>query len=174
MSVEQALSSERLPDTLEQMWLSLVRRPWRTVTVVPTAPALSARPSVNALAMIAGSYHLGEFEFVDATRFTLAEASQRVAELRPVQPAGVRRVFAVEYPVEGSGAMPLALASDGILLVVALGVTRADHAQAIIDMVGRERVFGAVALHGDAARLDVSSEMWSNASSPPIRTARDG
>jgi len=59
---------------------------------------------------------------------------------------GARAVVAVDSLMQSLGGTPLVRDADAVLLVVRLGVSNFDSVQSTIDIVGRERILGAVAL----------------------------
>ena len=55
-------------------------------------------------------------------------------------------VVVVDPVVQSATGVPVAMAADAVLLVVALGHTEQAAVQRTIELVGRERIIGAVTL----------------------------
>jgi hypothetical protein len=133
-----------VPRKLQQMWLQLVHAKWSSLVVVPTEPSASARPITGALAEMVPFYELGEFNVVDGIGISYQDASRLAKEIPSLVSEGARVVVAVESPLENAAAVPLVMAADSALLLVRLGASGVKPTRTIIDIVGRERIVGAV------------------------------
>ena len=59
---------------------------------------------------------------------------------------GSRAVAAVDSLMKSLGGVPLVRDAEAVLLVVRLGSSNFEYVQSTIDVVGRERIIGAVTL----------------------------
>jgi hypothetical protein len=131
---------------MQQMWLSLMRGSWSSLVIVPTDPGTSARVVIGALVEAAHQEDVGRFEIIDAEGASPAHGERFAQELASVVAGGARAVVAVDSLMQSLGGTPLVRDAEAVLLVVRLGVSNFDSVQSTIDIVGRERILGAVAL----------------------------
>ncbi len=161
---------------LHQMWLHLVRQPWSAIAVIPTDPSTSAGEVARSLLEVAAFYDLGNFALVDAEHASLSQGSQLAREMVASVGNGARVVAAVEYPMQSAGAVPVIMAVDAALLLVRTGASAAAAIRSTIEIVGRERVLGCVALHGKRskehrrAEADLPGTSWR----VPIQAVKTG
>ncbi len=131
---------------LQQMWLSLMSGGWSSLVVVPTDPEFSARVVTGALAEVAAYHDLGPFQIIDALGASPAVGEQLAQQLASVVASGSRAVAAVDSLMQSLGGVPLVRDAEAALLVVRLGSSNFDYVQSTIDVIGRERIIGAVTL----------------------------
>lgn len=131
----------------QKLWIETQRRPWRSLAIVPSCASIETLEVARVLAII-GQRHLGRrFLVIDATQLSL----QRLEEMKETIAAHVRRnehVIVALRPI-GDSPTSLALAEsvDSALLAVALGETRIDVAERIIEQLGPDRIVGSFILH---------------------------
>jgi hypothetical protein len=131
---------------MQQMWLSLMHGSWSSIAVVPTDPGLSAKVVIGALLDAARQDDVGRFDVIDAEGASAAHGERLAQELASVVARGARAIVAVDSLMQSLGGTPLVRDADAVLLVVRLGVSNFDSVQSTIDIVGRERILGAVTL----------------------------
>jgi len=131
---------------LQQLWLQLVRSEWSSLVLIPTEPGTSARSVAGALVDMALFYDLGEFKIIDALGASLQDGVRLAKDLAAAVAKGSRVVVSVDAPMQNGGAMPLVMAAEAALLLVRLGASEVESTRSIIEIVGRARVIGAVAL----------------------------
>jgi hypothetical protein len=132
------------------MWLSLLRGGWRAIVAVPADPHTSARPCVEAFADIQRFYDLGPVLVRDASGASVTAGEQAAAEVEAALGVGARAVTAVDFPLTNPSGLPLLMKADAILLVVRYGATDVGSSRVVVDLVGRERILGCVAVSGAA------------------------
>jgi hypothetical protein len=137
-----------VPREIQDAWLQLIRAKWSSLALVPTAPTTSSRPILDTLAAMADFYELGEFKLVNAEGASLHDSAGLAHELTLAPSKHSRIVVAVDSPAQNGGALPLVTAADALVLLVRLGSSNLAAIHTIIQMVGRERILGAVALSG--------------------------
>jgi hypothetical protein len=128
------------------MWRSLLHGSWSSIVVVPTEPGTSARVVIAALVEAAHQENVGRFEIIDAEGASAAHGERLAQQVASVVAGGARAVIAVDSLMQSLGGTPLVRDADAALLVVRLGESNYDTVQSTIDIVGRERILGAVAL----------------------------
>ncbi len=127
------------------LWLQLARREWRSMAVVPVDATAASRPLTLALPRVALP-HGARLELLDGTGVTLADGTRLAGELGQSVASGLRVVVAVD-PLEVNAAMiPLVVQVDAAVVVLRLGTSSFASAQRTIDLIGRDKVLGFVAL----------------------------
>jgi hypothetical protein len=139
-------ASQRL---LHRMWLSLLRRDWRSLVVVPADPSVSPKAFTESLADLARTYDVGPVQVKDASGATLAWAETIAADLPPPADAGTRVVIGVDFPLDDPSALPILAKAGAAVVVIRYRSTDVASARVIVDLIGRERVLGCVAVDGD-------------------------
>jgi hypothetical protein len=127
------------------MWISVVQRPWSSLVVVPTEAPLSPRLAASALAEIGTLHDLGEFETIDAVGASGGEGLQLARSLAERVALGKRVVVLVAPLTQTMAGFPLVTASERALLLLRYGSGMAT-AQATVDLIGKDKILGAVAL----------------------------
>lgn len=135
---------------LQQLWLSLMRGAWKSLAVVPTDRGTSPRAVTAALLEMAELHDLGPFKLIDAEGASLADGARLAQELASAVAEGTRAVVAVDSLVGSLGGAPLVREADAAVLLVRLGTSDFASVRSTIDIVGRERILGAVALRPQA------------------------
>lgn len=145
-SIESPMSLEVLD--LEIMWLSLVQRPWTSLVVVPTEPGLSPYLATAALAESGSLHELGMFETITSVGAGGHDGLRLARNLASRVAAGKRVVALVAPFSESMAGLPLAAAAQRALLLIRYGSSMAA-ARSTIDLIGREKLLGAVALRAE-------------------------
>lgn len=135
-----------LAQELQQMWRSLMRGSWTSIVVVPTDARIPQGVVVGALRDAAAFHHMERFQIVDAAGASPAQGERLAQQVASAVAGGARAVVAVDSLMESLGGIPLVRDADAALLVVRLGVSNYDSVQSTVDIVGRERILGTVAL----------------------------
>ena len=133
---------------LQLLWVSLVQRPWTSLVVVPTEAPVSARTAAAALSEIGGFHDLGQIETMDAVGVSSGEGLRLARYLGERVALGKRVVVLVDPLTSSMAAFPLATAAERALLVVRYG-TSLSAAKATVELLGREKILGALALRED-------------------------
>ncbi len=145
------LSSANVPTlsmgerAIQRLWSSVSRREWSSLVLVPVSPNCSAK------AIAAGMLEIGQL-FRPRPKLFEGEGVQlpdgpKVAEAMKEYAAGGGTAIASVDPVVSSLAgIPVVLAADVAVLVVPLGEADLGSARSTIEIVGRERILGCVAM----------------------------
>jgi hypothetical protein len=129
---------------LQHLWLSLVRRPWSSLVLVPVDPGTSVGWIAAPLPELGRLYGLGPFELLSAEGLSAAEGARLADGLDDGATNRARAVVTVEAPAASEVALRLVLAADAAVLVVRRGGTSLEEARSLIDQIGCEQVLGAV------------------------------
>jgi hypothetical protein len=127
----------------QRLWLRMERRDWRTLAIVPGEEGMSTY-EVASLIMSLGVHHgesIGLFDFRDIqiprVVPVLESACGRMGQ-------GERILFATRSIRENLATIPLARATDGVVLCVSLGSTDLGFVEETIDQIGRDRFLGSI------------------------------
>ena len=138
----------------QRLWLHLQSRAWRTLAVVPGEEWMSTY-DVASLITAVGAHHgesMGVFDFRDIRLNRVLSAVE--AATRDMR-QGERIVFATRSIKENLATIPLARASDGVVLCVSLGSTSKRLAEETLEQVGRDRLLGTLLIRERATPVAV-------------------
>lgn len=129
----------------QQVWFELRKRSFKVLAVVPVDEAAESLRVASALHEVGRVFEGHDLSVVDGTLLTLAAAREILGSLDP-GPGGGSRLLAVDSPLYRPAAMPLASAADAAILMVTLGETPVPEARKVVELVGRHRFLGAIAV----------------------------
>ena len=151
---------------ISELWFATRRRPWKSLCLVPAAPGTSAVPLAEALTAVGQLISRGSVTVVRAEAMDLSQIADFVARMTGQEPAttvwtaspgraapqgtllptgpGAQLLIAVDSVIENPLMLPVVLSADQVLLVVELGKTDLEAAQHTVNVLGRERILGAV------------------------------
>jgi hypothetical protein len=116
--------------------------------VVSPEPTSNTLRLALSLAGFGAQHRRRPVEVIDALQLDMERAS---AIARRIGPEGdlprideSRFVVALDSPIANPSAIEVLTASDAVVLLVEKGVTRIPQARKVIDMIGRQRLVGAV------------------------------
>ncbi|MCI0669384.1 MAG: hypothetical protein L0Y64_02865 [Myxococcaceae bacterium] len=132
---------------LQQLWFATLRTSWSSLVVMDTHPGGGALEVAKALADVGGVQRGSDVRLIEATGAELGRAASIISEMTTHVLNGGLAVAAVDPVVQSQTGVPIAMAADAVLLVVTLGRTGLDAVERTVELVGRERILGCVALH---------------------------
>jgi hypothetical protein len=127
---------------LQELWLALSVRPWRSLVLVPAAPDGSASQLADAPA-VAGT-ELGELP-VTAFADGALEPHAALALVGEGAPAS-RTIVAIPAVVAQPRGIVLARRADAVIACIERGRTRLADLRRTLELIGRERFLGCVLL----------------------------
>lgn len=131
----------------QRLWLRMGCRDWRTLAVVPSEEGMSTYDVAN-LIMALGVHHgesIGVFDFRDVSGCKALDVIRAaLGQMRP----GDRMIFAARSINENLATIPLARATDAVVLCVSIGSTSIRCVEETIAQIGRERFLGSLVIHG--------------------------
>jgi hypothetical protein len=145
IATSRAPAPEVLRHELQQMWLSLMRGDWSSLVVIPTDGGIPARDVVGVLRE-AAAREMGRFQVIDAVGVSTDDGERLAREMATVVAGGTRVVAAVDSLMQSLSGVHLVRDAEAALLLVRLGSSNLEYVQSTIDLVGRERILGAVTL----------------------------
>jgi hypothetical protein len=131
---------------LQELWFATLRKPWKTLVVVPADAHTPALEIARALGDFGGR-HRGTPVLVRATQgLDLREIGDLVASLGAVgrDPRGGTSIVAIDPIASNPMGIAAAIAADAALLCIRLGKTMLPAARHAIEQVGVERFIGCV------------------------------
>ncbi len=135
---------------LQQLWISLQQRAWRSLALVSAGEGVSTLEAANVLAKIAWAYSGEPTCVFDMRDLTLRLLEHQLRDMATQLEGGERIFIPLRSTTENPTAVPLARAADAIVLCVTLGETTAKAAARTVEAIGRERFIGTILL-GKAA-----------------------
>src|SRR4051812_35608871 len=144
----------------QQLWLRMESRAWRTLTVVPAEHWMSTY-DVASLIMAVGVHHgesIGIFDFRDVgMNRVLAVIEAACQQMRREE----RIIFAARSIKENLATIPLARATDCVVLCASIGSTPIRLAEEAIAQIGKERFLGSILVRQPDARApEPSLALW--------------
>jgi len=129
---------------MQDLWLSLQKRSWRTLAVVAASKGIDTLKVANDLAKIAWWYTGQPSAVFDMRDLSLRLLEHQLREMA-TDLSGSERVFvALRSTAENPTTAPLARAADSAVLCVHLGHTDTKTAQKTLDTVGFDRFIGTI------------------------------
>lgn len=156
---------------LQQLWLSLQQRSWRSLAVLGAARGTPTLEAANSLALCAWWYTGQPSCVLDMRDLTLRLLENQIRDMAAAQLKGGERVFvALRSPADNPTAFPLALAADAVVLCVELGRTEIKSAQRTISTIGRDRFLGTILVSSEGTSTALTTEppasMWPGGEPP--------
>jgi hypothetical protein len=141
---------------IQEVWFALARRPWRSLVLVPADEGGSAAAIAASLADVGRRLRETPVTFlIMADPLDFASAAKIVAAFdltkqggSPLAVAPTGKVIVAVQPVivEPLG-LAVTEAADAVVLCIEVGRTRFAAARRTMDLVGRERIAGALLVH---------------------------
>lgn len=136
------------PVSLQQLWFALQRREWNSLVVLPSSPELSAedfgRPLYEVARLALGSH----VRLLDGRSISLPQTAPLILDMATAGERA-RTLVLLDSVISHPPGVPIALASDGVLLCVEMGKTRLASIAETLQLVGREKFLGCI-LHPPA------------------------
>jgi hypothetical protein len=129
---------------MQDLWLSLQKRSWRTLAVVGASKGIDTLKVANDLAKIAWWYTGQPSAVFDMRDLSLRLLEHQLREMTTDLTGGERVFIALRSTSENPTTAPLARAADSAVLCVQLGKTETKAAQRTLDAVGIERFLGTL------------------------------
>lgn len=139
------------PHIVQQLWFAVLRHEWRSLAVVPVAPGSSGLEVANALSEIGGIHRRAPLVVFESLKLELKQVASMLQELSAEAQEEGRALVALDSPLSNLSGVPIARAADRVLLVIDLGKTDLASAREVMDLVGRDKVIGAVVIGGGDA-----------------------
>jgi hypothetical protein len=132
----------------QQIWFLARQQNWTSLAVVPSDPSVDAKSVATRLAET-GRTAEQAVDLVIGTDARLESVQQLLESIGATVARGTLVIVPVDPVTANASAIALIQATSAALLLVRLGETTLTTARAVIDIVGRDRFIGSVAL--DAA-----------------------
>lgn len=144
----RSVAARSLPtNDLGVLWYYLARREWTTLALVSSDDDDAASRLARALVELAGTHH-GVLEVRDVSELRLQVAAAMKQEASEGGPAADGRPWRFLLPIksvlDNPHAEELLQACDTVVLLLEKGRSRLPEALSAVDLVGHERLLGAV------------------------------
>ena len=134
---------------IQRLWFTLSKRPWTFLVIMPAHARGDATELARRLAEV-GTQHRGTtVRCLLAVNVEVSETSHVIVEAIAQNPLEGATIVAVDSPLLNPASIPIALAADGVLLLVTLGETDISAAKQTVEAIGKDRFFGTVTLAPD-------------------------
>jgi hypothetical protein len=144
-------TGERFEDNvaLQKLWIATQTRQWRSLAIVGASETGESNATIHAAQMLANMSW--QYSGVPTAVFDLRDVSIRLVEYQiqeiQVQASKGDRVFvALRSPEENPTTVPIARATDAVVLCVALGSTDTKAAQKTLAAIGRVHFLGCIVM----------------------------
>jgi hypothetical protein len=136
----------------QELWFTLARRGWRSLSIVPADEGLACTEIGRSLAEVGRLLDERVTLFGMSKNLDFPSASQAVAGAAPSHPGPPSRfdespgkvIVALPPVVSEPLGVAVATASDLVVLCVRLGRSRVAAARRTIELIGRERIAGCL------------------------------
>jgi hypothetical protein len=135
---------------LQELWLSLQKRPWRSLAVMGASKGVDSLAAANRLAKIAWWYTGTPTCVFDMRDLSLRLLEHQLRDMAAQLQGGERIFIALRSTNENPTAAPLAQAADAAVLCIELGKTDMRTARRTLDAVGRDRFIGTLLVPREA------------------------
>ncbi len=140
--------STTTPQHVQQQLLACLRTPWSSLAVVPAQPGTTGRFVAEALADVAWLVRAKDVRVFSAEGLDVAGASKIIVDMVAHVAGGGLAVAIIDPVVARQAGVPIALAADGVLLCVHLGVTELANAKKTVELIGQDKFIGAITVDG--------------------------
>ena len=127
----------------QRIWLRVATSEWRTLAVVPAEDGMPTHDVAN-LIMTLGVFHGESIGVLDFRYVRVNRALDAIRTAESQLEPGERLIFATRSIRENLATIPLARATDGVILCVSLGSTSMRLATETIEQIGKERFLGSI------------------------------
>jgi len=130
---------------IQRLWSSVCRKHWASLVLVPASPGTSAKAIAQGMLSI-GELFRPRPKVFDVEGAGIPDGPRLAAEMKEHAAQGGTALAAVDPVVSSLAGIPVVLAADAAVLVVRLGEADLGNARSTIEIVGRERILGCVAV----------------------------
>jgi hypothetical protein len=142
-----ALAECRNDTQWQRVWLQVRGAgTWKSITVVPSDPSVSSIDLVCSLVAVGNQLVEGPVVVADLRGVPLRYIEMAKSEVRRRTEAGETVIVAVSTLDESPAALPIARATDAVILGVGLRKTGFFKLRQVVRQVGAKRILGAVSL----------------------------
>ena len=131
---------------MQRLWFATQRRPWSSLALVPVASNRSVRFVAEALASLGALQRRIPVEIISGEGATLDSCARLARDLEASVASGALVVLVLDPVVQNEAGISLAMAADAIVLGVELGAATGPALSRTLELLGRDRVLGTVAI----------------------------
>ena len=133
---------------VHELWFRLLLlRPWSCLAVVSSERTPKTLRLAHSLAELGTQLRRHPIELVDGLELDLERANEIARLVEPASsqaPAEPRFVVALDSPIGNPIAIAVIAACDAVLLLLERGISGIPQGRRVVEIVGRERLAGAV------------------------------
>jgi len=139
---EGAEAADAAEAPVQELWLALDRRDWRSVVLVPVGLSQPVAAVAHSLAAAGRWLHEATGTFTMASAVDSPEALAFVKGARTEATGGGRSIVAILPVVDERLGVVVARAADAVVLCVEMGRTRLAAIRRTVELIGRNRIAG--------------------------------
>jgi len=133
---------------VEELWYKLLARPWSCLAVVSPHRTPNTLRLTRSLAEFGTQHRQHPVEVIEGMQLDVKRSAAIAQMLKPQgdvpRLSDPRFIIALDSPIANPIAIGLLRASDAALMLLEKGVTLIPQARRVIEIVGPERLVGAV------------------------------
>jgi len=131
---------------ISALWHLLIVRPWTSLAVISADDGMRSWRLVEKLVEVAKQAQYGALKPVNILELSPERVTAVANAVSKVSSLGERKrfVIAIDSPLENPMALRILSVCDAVILVLEKGRSSIPESQRIVEMVGRERLIGAV------------------------------
>lgn len=130
----------------QHLWFLLQGTPWSALAIVPADSGIDVSAIADAFVQTGQKSGVAQLTLLNGIGVRANEVQDIVDAIETAKQRGGQVVVACDHAEDNPGALPIARAASGVLLVVRLGQSRLAAARKTVDAVGRERVIASITL----------------------------
>lgn len=131
---------------LEDMWRALLSGSWSSLAVVPADHGTNVGLVTGSFQAVSARHGGRLLHLIDAQGASMPQGEALTRTLVAAVKSGARVVVVVDSLMQSLSGVPLLRQSEVVLLVVRVTPSDPDGLRSTIDIVGRERILGSVAV----------------------------
>ena len=159
VSPKQTEALMRATRDIQELWLQLAPRNWKSMVVVPVEPDLSAAGYARSVAEVGASLGDGPVTFVnledlerapngaDADRGRARTVVNRLKSIRQGADPG-QLVLVIQSVMTSPMGVLIARAADVVVLCVQMERTQLKDVRRTVELIGQDRIVGCLAIDG--------------------------
>jgi hypothetical protein len=133
---------------LVEMWKSLLDGSWNSLAVVPSDQLVSVRAVVEALGLVTRDA-ADRVRVFDARGFDVDQVKALFSEIASTISSGKRVVIVVDSLMRSLAGAQVVRDANAVLLVIRMGGLDHESLTSTLDLVGHDRIVGAVSSGGE-------------------------
>jgi len=142
---------------LQKLWISLQRKAWRVLAIVPATREISSLAAANVLAEVAWRYRGDPTSVLDLREVGLRLVEYQTKEITAQIEQGNSVILALSSVSQNASAISLARFADAAVLLVRYGETSVEAAEQSIAEIGADKFCGTLVVKPGSGATEAPS-----------------